>query len=1133
MKRKVSLLAIVLGALALALAGFLQDVSTSKALIPLPVQPMRPGTPKVTLYSTTALGQPLDSMSESGGGHGMRSSLFYANWTRGGVGFADIMVNDNQALGDYETNSDILCVATDDTTGGVVADSDGGTPEKPIPVPFKEVTTDVVAAGQPYLLANAGIYGMTARFGSAITTIWLFGTVKTSIPSIPVNILTLRVPWSMQTGVSEIWISGAAAKPSNPPSCSDSSENINVLPNGNVSRTMGSWTAPVAMTNTPPIRGDSSGPCTGPNCVDKRILGWWSSPVVVDASGGPQTIAVTQRALNGGPFTGNFKDVWHVEAPADVSATWGTSITEKSSSGAGWGAEPAPPVSGQCTNALDDDLDLTVNDGCPRVGPAEAGASCGNALDDDSDGWVNDGCPAVGPAEIGAEISFVEDVPVSGNSYEDAGSLTVTCVGTSDYIVSIKAAAYPIAPAADNDLSSNVALATIRVKCGSASEVDKQALSLAGAIVALSPGSVPLNPPIAPNKPPSDHVQLLVGDKATIDIQALSRAQAAGNVPTTELLVAEGPDMNGDGTYDIGLNWLPGTVTGVSGSEPANQVALPSGPTAVCIPWGPTPCSGLNVSMTEPGGPMVMVNATLEITCTAPGTYLVPLKLVEMPTTFGDSVPANNSSWQATTVYCWNSAGDVEDDGIDDSSGLYAAATSYIGNADVRRSVSPTSRPATGLASDSGYIERWVEWDCVYNDLNGAPDLNADGWISPAESMADPNIPAGIDDDGDCMADVAAAQPGHWADFNDVAGTAMCPAIVYNEGNAPYAGVTYLQSADEDCDGLVDGVEVVLGTNPRLADSDGDAASDFAEVGQMSNPLNPDTDGDGLLDKPEDDYIAAAAGAAESGEAVNADDNCPVTYNPTQANNDGKRRDNGSVVPGSWASNPNQDKAGDACDSDDDNDAALDTAEALAPVTDPLNPDGDGDGCVDGWESMRGTDPNSAASKCPASLNANLQKYVKGCHINLPGPDGGSFINGYSGSLWLEMDADGDGLVCQTGSTITDTDSDDGTGSLTTPPVEIVDAVEAMGYNTAVSRKDTDGDGCEDWIEIVDVNGNRSAELLDVLFVAKRALGVDPAPGSDKVLDIDKNGAVTILDALVAAKNSSLVKSHSPCASEG
>ncbi len=32
---------------------------------------------------------------------------------------------------------------------------------------------------------------------------------------------------------------------------------------------------------------------------------------------------------------------------------------------------------------------------------------------------------------------------------------------------------------------------------------------------------------------------------------------------------------------------------------------------------------------------------------------------------------------------------------------------------------------------------------------------------------------------------------------------------------------------------------------------------------------------------------------------------------------------------------------------------------------------------------------------------------------------------------------------------------------------------------------------------------------------------------------MDKNGRVNILDAMLAAKNSTLVRPHSPCASEG
>jgi hypothetical protein len=48
----------------------------------------------------------------------------------------------------------------------------------------------------------------------------------------------------------------------------------------------------------------------------------------------------------------------------------------------------------QCADAIDDDKDGFVNDGCPQVGVAsETGAQCLNAIDDDGDTVVNDGCP--------------------------------------------------------------------------------------------------------------------------------------------------------------------------------------------------------------------------------------------------------------------------------------------------------------------------------------------------------------------------------------------------------------------------------------------------------------------------------------------------------------------------------------------------------------------------------------------------------------------------------------------------------------------------------------------------------------------------------------------------------------------
>jgi hypothetical protein len=216
------------------------------------------------------------------------------------------------------------------------------------------------------------------------------------------------------------------------------------------------------------------------------------------------------------------------------------------------------------------------------------------------------------------------------------------------------------------------------------------------------------------------------------------------------------------------------------------------------------------------------------------------------------------------------------------------------------------------------------------------------------------------------------------------------------------------------------------------------------------------------------------------------DDNCPTVYNPDQTNTDGQRRPNGSQIPGDWASNPAQDNAGDACDPDDDNDALPDSQEYDDECPYRLVADSDGDRVLDGYEVANGYNPCSLASKPPW--------------------EGGS-------------DSDGDGFG---------------------------DLLERSGYNTCAfvgdvfpdysfctDPTDSDGDGCEDWIEIVDVNGSRQANIFDVLLVAKRAFDIIPASDSDNVLDINKNRAVNVVDQLLAAQNSTLLRPHTPCGPEG
>jgi acyl-homoserine lactone acylase PvdQ len=55
----------------------------------------------------------------------------------------------------------------------------------------------------------------------------------------------------------------------------------------------------------------------------------------------------------------------------------------------------------QCDNAIDDDNDGFVNDGCPAVGVPELPiVQCADAVDDDGDGKINDGCILVPGADL-------------------------------------------------------------------------------------------------------------------------------------------------------------------------------------------------------------------------------------------------------------------------------------------------------------------------------------------------------------------------------------------------------------------------------------------------------------------------------------------------------------------------------------------------------------------------------------------------------------------------------------------------------------------------------------------------------------------------------------------------------------
>ncbi len=80
-----------------------------------------------------------------------------------------------------------------------------------------------------------------------------------------------------------------------------------------------------------------------------------------------------------------------------------------------------------CTNALDDNGDGRVNDGCPPFGTGlapETGTQCTDAVDSDGDGRVNDGCPAsaLPVTTAGAEVCNGKDDNCNGNTDEPDGN---------------------------------------------------------------------------------------------------------------------------------------------------------------------------------------------------------------------------------------------------------------------------------------------------------------------------------------------------------------------------------------------------------------------------------------------------------------------------------------------------------------------------------------------------------------------------------------------------------------------------------------------------------------------------------------------------------------------------------------
>jgi outer membrane protein OmpA-like peptidoglycan-associated protein len=187
----------------------------------------------------------------------------------------------------------------------------------------------------------------------------------------------------------------------------------------------------------------------------------------------------------------------------------------------------------------------------------------------------------------------------------------------------------------------------------------------------------------------------------------------------------------------------------------------------------------------------------------------------------------------------------------------------------------------------------------------------------------------------------------------------------------------YLGSSDADDndeDGLTNGQERRLGTNPDNPDTDGDMLKDGEEVNRYrSNPLKTDTDGDGLADGDEVlKYRTDPARFDTDNDGLSdGEEVTRLKTDPTKADTDGDGLSDGEEVLRVKSDPLRVDTDGDSLSDwdevrvyktnpnvpDTDADALRDGDEVKKHRTDPLKVDTDAGGVNDGAEVQRGTDP--------------------------------------------------------------------------------------------------------------------------------------------------------------------------------
>lgn len=301
--------------------------------------------------------------------------------------------------------------------------------------------------------------------------------------------------------------------------------------------------------------------------------------------------------------------------------------------------------------------------------------------------------------------------------------------------------------------------------------------------------------------------------------------------------------------------------------------------------------------------------------------------------------------------------------------------------------------------------------------------------------------------------------------------------------------------ADSDRDLIPDGVEVEWGLNPldgtdAVLDPDGDGLTNSQEHYRRTDPLVADTDGDGIEDRIE---IVAGLDPLDREDAffdydgdgiLNIDEACPTDAGTDCA----------------------LDRATNIRDSDSDGDGLADSEDDA-----PTLWDADGDGLADGDEVyLHGSDP-SREDTDGDGLNDG-DEVASGGALGRPDTDGDGLLDRVELELGTSSelaDTDGDGLTDDVEAVVGSFGVEFATGltvqRFTNPLIRdsdgdgLDDGVE-VALGTDPTAQDSDGDGADDREEVEELQTDPMDPDSDGDTIVD---GIDPSPTS---LDADGDG---------------------------